>query len=107
MSEVDSKAKSTKAAIDRDVVWSPELPAREKVRPRLRIVPVLITLATVGLAAAAFGWTMWDAYMRAAGTCSFIVGARGSGRRAKRSPCGSSVRCRTPRRMPRRMPRSR
>ncbi len=43
---------------------SPEPAARDTARPRLRIVPVLITLATVALAVP-LGWAMWDAYMGA------------------------------------------
>ncbi len=42
----------------------PGLPARQKVRPRLRIIPVLITLVMVTLAVP-LGWAMWDAYMGA------------------------------------------
>jgi multidrug resistance efflux pump len=37
---------------------------RHKVRPRLRIIPVLVTLTTVALAVP-LGWAMWDAYMGA------------------------------------------
>jgi multidrug resistance efflux pump len=64
MPEVQTKAKSTKTADERDAVWSPDLPARHKVRPRVRIIPVLITLVTVALAVP-LGWSMWDAYMGA------------------------------------------
>jgi multidrug resistance efflux pump len=64
MSEAQIKAKSTKTADERDAVWSPDLPAREKVRPRLRIIPVLITLV-MGALAVPLGWAMWDAYMGA------------------------------------------
>jgi len=64
MADTQTKAKSGKTATERDVAWSPELPARHKVRPRLRIIPVLITLVTVALAVA-LGWAMWDAYMGA------------------------------------------
>ena len=42
----------------------PEPFTRDKERPRLRIIPVLITLATIALAAP-LGWAMWDAYMGA------------------------------------------
>jgi multidrug resistance efflux pump len=62
MSEAQTKAKSTRTADERDAVWSPDLPARQKVRPRLRIIPVLITLVMVALAVP-LGWAMWDAYM--------------------------------------------
>lgn len=64
MSETQAKAKSTKTADVPDAVWSPELPARHKDWPRLRIIPVLITLVTVALALP-LGWAMWDAYMGA------------------------------------------
>jgi multidrug resistance efflux pump len=64
VTEAETKSKSGKTAVDRGAVWSPELPARQKVRPRLRIIPVLVTLVTVALAVL-FGWAMWDAYMGA------------------------------------------
>jgi multidrug resistance efflux pump len=64
MSEVQTKAKSTKTADEREAVWSPELSAQHKIRPRPRIIPVLITLVTVALALP-LGWAMWDAYMGA------------------------------------------
>ena len=49
---------------DRAVAGSPEPTARSTVTPGLRIVPILITLAAVALAAL-LGWAMWDAYMGA------------------------------------------
>jgi multidrug resistance efflux pump len=64
MSEVQTKANSGNTASERDAVWSPDLPARHEGRPRLRIIPVLITLATIALAVP-LGWAMWDAYMGA------------------------------------------
>jgi RND family efflux transporter MFP subunit len=64
MTEVETKAKSTKATADREAVGSPEKVVREKPKARLRILPVLITLGTAGLAAA-LGLAMWDAYMGA------------------------------------------
>src|SRR6202047_5052458 len=64
MLEAQTKAKGTETADERDAVWSPDLPARHKVRPRLRIIPVLITLVIVALAVP-LGWAMWDAYMGA------------------------------------------
>jgi RND family efflux transporter MFP subunit len=64
MNEVETKAKSTKAAVEREAVWSPEQVVRDKPKTRLRILPVLITLGTAGLAAA-LGLAMWDAYMGA------------------------------------------
>jgi RND family efflux transporter MFP subunit len=74
MAGADIKSKRDRAAGDRDAVLSPEAPSRDTVsvaepaprdtpsRRRLRIVPPLITLAAVALAAA-LGWAMWDAYM--------------------------------------------
>jgi RND family efflux transporter MFP subunit len=64
MNEVETKAKSTKAAVEREAVGSPEQVVREKPKARLRILPFLITLGTAGLAAA-LGLAMWDAYMGA------------------------------------------
>ena len=64
LTDTQTKAKSGKTASERDAVWSPGLPARQKVRPRLRIIPVLITLVMVALAVP-LGWAMWDAYMGA------------------------------------------
>ena len=40
------------------------MPTRDTAKPRLRIAPVLITLATIAVAVA-LGWVMWDAYMGA------------------------------------------
>ena len=62
MTEAETEPKSGTLAVDRGAVWSPELPTRRKVRPR--IFPVLITLVTVALAVL-FGRAMWDAYMGA------------------------------------------
>jgi multidrug resistance efflux pump len=62
MSEADAKSKSAKRVDERDAVWSPEVVAHDKEKPRLRIIPVLITLVTVALAAS-LGWAMWNAYM--------------------------------------------
>jgi multidrug resistance efflux pump len=61
MTDTQTKAKSGKTASERDAVWSPERPSREMARPRLKIIPVLITLVTVALAVP-LGWAMWDAY---------------------------------------------
>jgi len=63
MTDTQTEAKSSKAG-DRDAVWSPTPLARDKERPRRRIIPVLFTLVTVALAVP-LGWTMWDAYMGA------------------------------------------
>src|SRR3981189_2223672 len=64
MADTQTKAKSGKTAADRDATWSPEPLTRETVKRRLRIVPLLIPLATVALAGP-LGWAMWDAYMGA------------------------------------------
>src|SRR5580658_7353187 len=64
MDDTQTEAKSGTTATERDVAWSPKLPARHKDWPRLRIIPVLITLVTVAFAVA-LGWAMWDAYMGA------------------------------------------
>jgi multidrug resistance efflux pump len=64
MSEVQTKAKSTKTADKGDATTAPERLAPTSAKPRQRIIPVLITLVTVALAVA-LGWAMWDAYMGA------------------------------------------
>jgi multidrug resistance efflux pump len=64
MADTQTKAKSGKTAADRDATRSPEPLIRETVKRRLRIVPLLITLATVALAVP-LGWATWDAYMGA------------------------------------------
>ena len=75
MSAAETKSKPGKTVGDRDTVWSPETPsrdtvsvaepaARDPVRPRVRIAPILITLATIAVAVP-LGWAMWDAYMGA------------------------------------------
>ncbi len=75
MSAAETKSKPGKTVGDRDTVWSPETPsrdtvsvaepaARDQVRPRVRIAPILITLATIAVAVP-LGWAMWDAYMGA------------------------------------------
>jgi multidrug resistance efflux pump len=65
MSDVESKAKRDAAIESPAAVWSSESVARPTTqRRRLRIVPLLITLVTVGVAGA-LGWAMWNAYMGA------------------------------------------
>jgi len=64
MSEVETKAKREAATDSPAAVWSPEPTPRETPRRRLRILPLLITLATIAVAVA-LGWAMWDAYMGA------------------------------------------
>src|SRR5208283_3763599 len=64
MSEVETKSKREAAADSPAAVWTPEPTARETPRRRLRILPLLITLATIAVAGA-LGWAMWNAYMGA------------------------------------------
>ena len=75
MSAAETKSKRDATAGDHDAVWLTEPASRdhvpvpepatpETVRPRVRIAPILITLATIAVAAA-LGWAMWDAYMGA------------------------------------------
>jgi multidrug resistance efflux pump len=64
MSDLDTKTKRDEAADASAAVWSPEPVRHEATRRRFRILPLLITLATVALAAL-LGSAMWDAYMGA------------------------------------------
>jgi multidrug resistance efflux pump len=64
MSEVATEAKRETGGDIPAAVWSPDAAARTAPRRRLRIVPVLITLATMALAAG-LSWAMWGAYMGA------------------------------------------
>jgi multidrug resistance efflux pump len=66
MSEVETKAKPAVVAdnIGSAAVWSPEPSAREPPRRRLRVVPLLLTLAAVAVASV-LGRAMWDAYIGA------------------------------------------
>ena len=64
MSEVETKAKPEAVADSPTAVWSPEPTRRETPRRRLRIFPLLITLATIAVAVV-LGRAMWDAYMGA------------------------------------------
>src|SRR6202022_357149 len=64
MSDVETKSKRETAADSPAAVWSPEPTPRETPRRRLRILPLLITLAMIAVAVA-LGWAMWDAYMGA------------------------------------------
>jgi multidrug resistance efflux pump len=61
MSDVEAKSERGKSA-DLRVVSSAEPAARATHGARIRVVPLLITLATAGLAAG-LGWAMWNAYM--------------------------------------------
>jgi multidrug resistance efflux pump len=64
MSEVATEAKRETGGDIPAAVWSPDAAARTAPRRRLRIVPVLITLATMALAGG-LSWAMWGAYMGA------------------------------------------
>ena len=64
MSDVETKSKREAAVDAPAAVWSPEPAPREAPRRRLRILPLLITLATIAVAGA-LGWAMWNAYMGA------------------------------------------
>src|SRR6266852_2704252 len=64
MSDVETKVKREGAAASPAAVWSPEPTPRETPGRRLRILPLLITLATIA-AAVVLGRGMWDAYMGA------------------------------------------
>src|SRR6202022_1758304 len=64
MSEVEAKSKRETAAESSAAVRALEPPVRDTPRRRLRIFPLLITLATMAVAAA-LGWAMWEAYMGA------------------------------------------
>ena len=61
MSDVEAKSERGKSA-DLRIVSSAQSAARAIHRTRIRTVPVLITLATTGLAVG-FGWALWSAYM--------------------------------------------
>jgi multidrug resistance efflux pump len=64
MSDVEAKLKPDATKDDRSTVRPPEPTTGDLARPRLRVVPLLITLATIALAVP-LGWAMWNAYMGA------------------------------------------
>ncbi len=64
MSEVEARSKPGATEAESADVWTPPPSARDSAGRRLRIVPFLITLGTVAVAAA-LGWAMWDAYIGA------------------------------------------
>jgi len=64
MADLETKSKREVAADTPAPVWSPEPAPREAPRRRLRILPLLITLATLAVAVV-LGRAMWDAYMGA------------------------------------------
>ena len=64
MSEVETKSKRETLGDSPAVVWSPEPPTRDRPRRCFRILPLLITLATIAVAVV-LGRAMWEAYMAA------------------------------------------
>src|SRR6201985_3267249 len=64
MSDVEAKAKREAKRDSPATVWSPEPAPRNAPRRRLRILPLLITLAVIAVAVV-LGGAMWDAYMGA------------------------------------------
>src|SRR5439155_6416300 len=64
MSDVEAKAKREAKVDSPAAVWSPEPAPRDTPRRRLRILPILITLAVIAVAVV-LGRAMWDAYMGA------------------------------------------
>src|SRR5437868_2452930 len=64
MSDIEAKAKRGAKLDSPAAVWSPEPAPRNPPSRRLRILPLLITLVVMAIAAA-LGWAMWDAYMGA------------------------------------------
>jgi multidrug resistance efflux pump len=64
VSEVEAKPKPDAAGDDPGTVPPPAPPTHDAPRPRFRVIPLLITLATIALAVP-LGWAMWNAYMGA------------------------------------------
>jgi multidrug resistance efflux pump len=64
MAEVEIKSKGEAAGRAHTAIGPPEAAARHTTRPRIRILPLSMTLATIALAVA-LGRTMWNAYMGA------------------------------------------
>jgi multidrug resistance efflux pump len=62
MTVTEVTPKRGKAADDPGAFRSPMPVCREPERPRMRIIPFLLTLATVALAGL-LGWGMWEVYM--------------------------------------------
>ena len=74
MTVTEITAKRDKTADDRDAALPLEPASREPTKPRMRIVPLLITLATVVLAGL-LAWAMWGVYMGAPWTRDATVRA--------------------------------
>src|SRR5437660_631797 len=64
MSDVETKSRRGAAGERPATVWSRASSGSDRPRRRLRILPLLITLATIAVAVA-LGRAMWDAYMGA------------------------------------------
>src|SRR5882762_9263129 len=64
MSDVEAKSKREAKLDSPAAVWSPEPAPRNTRSRRLRILPLLITLAVIAVAVV-LGRAMWDAYMGA------------------------------------------
>ncbi|HEV2099546.1 MAG TPA: HlyD family secretion protein [Stellaceae bacterium] len=62
MAEVEARTKREAPQVDGREVWTPPPNTHDTTRRHLRVVPFLITLLAVALAAA-LGWAMWNAYM--------------------------------------------
>ena len=62
MTVTEVTPKRGKAADDHGPFRPPQPVSRAPERPRMRIIPFLLTLATVGLAGL-LGWGMWEVYM--------------------------------------------
>jgi multidrug resistance efflux pump len=64
MSEVETKSRHATTREEPAASWSPEPVPRAPARRRLRVIPLLVTLATVALAAV-LARAMWDVYTEA------------------------------------------
>ena len=74
MAVAEVTSKRSKTADDRDAAPLREPASREPIKPRQRMVPFLITLATVALAGL-LGWGMWRVYMESPWTRDATVRA--------------------------------
>ena len=64
MPDVNTKPQHGTTEGDHGTVPSAERTTRDATRPHFRVIPLLITLATIALAVP-LGWATWDAYMGA------------------------------------------
>jgi multidrug resistance efflux pump len=64
MPDVNTKPKHDTTEGDHGTVPSAERTTRDTTAPHIRVIPLLITLATIALAVP-LGWATWDAYMGA------------------------------------------